>query len=89
MTVKKKYKRHKPIYIKPADFKQQIERLYDKIARKFDRKRPENYLSDAFDVEVYAVRQWTVRGIPKRFRDQFAELVGISRNALNRLHGEP
>lgn len=66
--------------------KDRIETLLSYIAQRYNKKRPENFLSDLFDVDVYAIRQWTVRGIPMRHREKFAELVGISEKALERLH---
>jgi hypothetical protein len=70
------------------NIKQIIENLFTKIAEKHGVKRPENLLSDTFDIEVYGVRQWTVRGIPLDKRDTFAKLAGITRAELDRMHGQ-
>lgn len=66
--------------------KNTIEDLFAVIAMRHNKKRPENFLSDVFDVEVYAVRQWTVRGIPKRLREEFADLAGMPHRELEAIH---
>jgi hypothetical protein len=71
----------------PEDIKSIVEGLFDKIARRHKVKRPENFLSEEFDIEVYGVRQWTVRGIPPMHRERFAQLAGVSLKELQRLHG--
>lgn len=79
-TMAKKYR--------PPNIKQIVENLFQKVAEKNSVKRPENLLSDVFDVAVYAIRQWTVRGIPVDKRDRFAKLAGITREELDGLHGD-
>lgn len=67
--------------------KKKMEALLQLVAQRHKRKRPENFLSDFFDVEVYAVRQWVARGIPKKHRKAFADLVGMTEAELERVHG--
>ena len=73
---------------RPQNIKEIVEGLFELIAKKNSVKRPENLLSDTFDIEVYGVRQWTVRGVPRSKRDTFARLAGITREEIDRLHGE-
>lgn len=73
---------------RPPNIKEIVECLFLKVAEKNGVKRPENLLSDTFDIEVYGVRQWTVRGVPRSKRDIFAQLAGITREEIDRLHGE-
>ncbi len=70
------------------NIKEIIEGLLTTIAKRHKVKRPENFLSEEFDIEVYGVRQWTVRGIPMDKRDRFAELLGITRRELDAMHGQ-
>jgi hypothetical protein len=65
--------------------KDRMEAILCDIASRYKRKRPENYLSDTLDVEVYAIRQWTVRGVPRKHRDTVAKMIKVPREILDRL----
>lgn len=71
---------------KVRSFKDRIEALINLVGIRHSKKRPENLLSDTFDVEVYAVRQWVTRGIPKKHRKVFADLAGITLKELEDAH---
>jgi hypothetical protein len=60
--------------------------VFETIALLHGCKRIENFLSEEFDVSVYAVRQWTTRGVPIRLRERLAHLAGMSVDALNDMH---
>lgn len=66
--------------------KEVVENIFSAIASKHDLKRVENFLSDRFDVSVYAVRMWTTRGIPVALREEVARLAGMSFIELQGMH---
>ena len=69
------------------EWKEQFEWLLLSIKVLHNCNRAETFLSDRFDVSVYAIRQWSVRGIPLRFEEEIAELAGISLSDLRELQG--
>lgn len=78
-----KNKRGRPVQAKPSKTKLKnrkigVESMLQMIAHRHKVKRPENFLSDRFDVDVYAIRQWLVRGVPKAIQSEFSELAGVS-----------
>lgn len=66
-----------------------MEGLLVRVAERQGVKRPENFLSERYDIEVYAVRQWVARGIPLRHRADFAALAGMSLEELEAAHRRP
>jgi ribosomal protein L23 len=66
--------------------KEVIENLFSMIASRHKVKRIENFLSEKFDVSVYAVRMWTTRGIPRDIRPAVAKLAGLPVHQVILMH---
>ncbi|TXH17356.1 MAG: hypothetical protein E6R03_04075 [Hyphomicrobiaceae bacterium] len=80
MSIKKR-PQGRPRSIIPAQnretIKEVVEGIFAAIAKRHGVKRVENFLSEEFDVSVYAVRMWCTRGIPRAIRGDVAKLAGI------------
>lgn len=59
------------------ELKTKIQDLAHRISKRHNVLRPDNLLSDKAGVSVYAVRQWYVRGIPRKHRPLVARLAGV------------